>query len=247
MVPEGVAEVWTVDIPLREGIQYYSYFNQFVQAQLLRFTEVYLSEAYSHPRRFDITNFTGVEKHDFHQPDVLITFVWREDRLWCHPFLERRRTLKALRLYGVILWLQNWKIRQLFKQISLAIPEADFAVAGLGKKTFFPNWIKDARVENFDDLTEKQTCQLYSDSRLIIGVHGSSMLLPSAHAGMTIDLMPKDRWGNFAQDIIYQENDPRLSSFKYRYLPIMTNVSMITYIAKTMVMKYFKFQSSMVN
>jgi hypothetical protein len=247
MVPEGVAEVWTVDIPLREGIQYYSYFNQFVQAQLLRFTEVYLSEAYSHPSRFDITKFTGVEKHDFHQPDVLITFVWREDRLWCHPFLERRRTLKALRLYGVILRLQNLRIRQLFKQISLAIPEADFAVAGLGKKTFFPNWIKDARVEDFDDLTEKQTCQLYSDSRLVIGVHGSSMLLPSAHAGMTIDLMPKDRWGNFAQDIIYQENDPRLSSFKYRYLPITMNVSMITYIAKTMVMKYFEFQSSMVN
>ena len=77
MVPVGVVEVWTVDIPLREGIRYYSYFNQFVQAQLLRFTEVYLSEAYSHPSRFDITNFTRVKKHDFHQPDVLITFVWR--------------------------------------------------------------------------------------------------------------------------------------------------------------------------
>ena len=235
MIPEGVAEVWTVDLPLRNGNLYYPSFNQFVQNNLKDFGEVYLSEAYSHPSQFDITNFTRVKKHDFHQQGILITFVWREDRLWCHPFLERRRTLKALRLYRVILWLQNLRIRQFFKQISLAIPEAKFAVAGLGKKTFFPNWIKDARVENFDSLTEKQTCQLYSDSRLIIGVHGSNMLLPSAHAGMTIDLMPKDRWGNVTQDVLYQENDPRLSSFKYRYLPITTNTSMIAHIAKKMV------------
>jgi len=47
-------------------------------------------------------------------------------------------------------------------------------------------------------------------------VHGSNMLLPSAHAGMTIDLMPDDRWGNFAQDISYQEDDVRMGSYRYR-------------------------------
>lgn len=238
MVPEGVSEIWTVDLPLRKGNLYHQSFNQFVQSELERFSKIYLSEAYSHPSQFDITKFTGIKKHDFHQRDFHITFIWREDRLWCHPFLERRRTLKALRLYRVILWLQNWKIRQLFKQISLAIPEAKFAVTGLGKKTFFPKWIKEARVEKFDANTEKQICQLYSDSRLVIGVHGSNMLLPSAHAGMTIDLMPNDRWGNFAQDILYHEPNNRKSSFRYRFIFLNSSVRKLAEVSASMILHY---------
>lgn len=73
---------------------------------------------------------------------------------------------------------------------------------------------------NFSTDTEKTLCKINSESRVVLGVHGSNMLLPSAHAGMTIDLMPDDRWGNFAQDVLYQENDVRMSSYRYRYVPI---------------------------
>jgi len=37
------------------------------------------------------------------------------------------------------------------------------------------------------------------------------MLLPSAHAGMTVSLMPSKRWGNFAEDILFTEKDVRLA------------------------------------
>ena len=58
----------------------------------------------------------------------------------------------------------------------------------------------------------------------MIGVHGSNMLLPSAHAGMAIDLMPAERWSNMAQDILYQQKDfcgdQRVAAFRFRYMPI---------------------------
>lgn len=44
-----------------------------------------------------------------------------------------------------------------------------------------------------------------------MGVHGSNMLLPSAHARATLVLMPRKRWGNFIQDILFQEPNPRLA------------------------------------
>ena len=245
MVPEGIAEVWTVNIPLREGIQYYSYFNQFVQAQLLRFTEVYLSEAYSHPSRFDITKFTKLSKHTFEQTQPLVTFIWREDRLWCHPFLERRRTLKLLGLYKILLWLQNLRVQKLFDQVRMRVPEAKFAIAGLGTKTQFPYWIQDVRVERFDSITEKQACQLYAASSIVVGVHGSNMLLPSAHAGIVIDLMPKDRWVNFTRDILYQEQDPRLATFRYQYLPLGIPIKELANIASTMLKNQQQFRESM--
>jgi hypothetical protein len=39
------------------------------------------------------------------------------------------------------------------------------------------------------------------------------MLLASAPAGMTRDLID-ERWANFAQDILYQERDPIMATFR---------------------------------
>lgn len=241
MVPEGTAEVWTVDISLRNSQFYYPDFDRFVSEESTRFDEIYISEAYSHPSQFDITRFTGVSRHSFEQQHFKILFVWREDRIWCNFSLYR--ILKRLGLLVVAHRLQNRKVRKLFKRLQSKIPLAKFAIAGLGTKTKFPSWIEDLRVDRFNEQTEKKLCQIYSESRLIIGVHGSNMLLPSAHAGLTIDLMPKERWGNFAQDILYQETDPRLASFRYRYLPLQTSVTELAYITSVMVLGYLRFSS----
>ncbi|MEO1005256.1 MAG: hypothetical protein AAFW67_05265, partial [Cyanobacteria bacterium J06638_38] len=101
------------------------------------------------------------------------------------------------------------------------------------------------RVKQLEASTEQKYCQIYADSRLVIGIHGSNMLLPSSHAGMTIDLMREERWGNFAQDILYQEKDPRLTSFRYRYLPTQTSVTEICTIATNMIKNYFKYHFAM--
>jgi hypothetical protein len=233
MVPDGVAEVWTVPISLKNGQDYYPSFAEFVEKQSQRFEEIYLSEAYSHPSRFDITKFTRVPKHSFDDREkVQITFIWREDRLLVNSFLFR--VLRKLKLLQIALAIQNWKVQQLFEKIRSKLPEAKFVVAGLGTKTKFPKWIEDGRVERFNETTEKETCQIYSESRLVIGLHGSNMLLPSGLAGMTLDLI-ENRWGNFAQDVLYQEKNPRLASFRYRYLPSQVSPDILANIATQMI------------
>ncbi len=243
MVPEVVAEVWTVDIALKKGQFYYPSLDEFVREESRRFDEIYISPAHSHPGGFDITKFTGVPKHDFSREEFKITFVWREDRVWCNFLFFR--ILKKLRLVKLALLLQNWKIQRLFRSIKSRVPSAKFAIAGLSKKTVFPRWVEDIRVDKLDEETERRLCELYSQSRLVIGVHGSNMLLPSGQAGMTIDLMPEERWSNFAEDILYQETDPRLAAFRYRYLPLQTSVANLAHVASSMVIGYSRFNSNM--
>ncbi|WP_341730514.1 hypothetical protein [Microcoleus sp. EPA2] len=242
MVPDGVAEVWTVPISLKNGLEYYPSFAEFVQEETQRFQEIYVSEAYSHPSRFDITRFTRVPKHNFEGEEIKITFIWREDRLLVNRFLFR--VLRKLKCQKIALWLQNLMIQEVFKKIRLQIPAAKFAVAGLGTTTNFPEWIKDYRVDSFNEKIEQEICHLYAESRLVIGLHGSNMLLPSAHAGMTIDLID-ERWGNLAQDIIYQESNPRMASGRYRFLPYQTKNDTLAFIATVMVLNFAEFKSYM--
>ena len=245
LIPESVSEIWAVDIPLKSCQAYYPIFNQFVHQELERFKEVYVSKSYLHPSQFDISNFTKVPKHSFEEDACQITFIWREDRIWCNSLFFR--ILRKLKLLNIALLGQNWKLRHLFKTVQQRLLPLDikFSVAGLGKTTDFPEWIEDLRVEQFDEKTEKLMCEAYSKSRLVIGVHGSNMLLPSGHAGMTIDLLPKDRWGNFAQDILYQEEDARIAAFRYRYLPLNLNITELSEIIRHMIINYDKYKVSM--
>ena len=72
------------------------------------------------------------------------------------------------------------------------------------------------------------------------------MLLPSAHAGMPIDLMPDDRWGNFAQEILYQENDVRMGSYRYRYVPINQEPDFISKLVVRMLLDREHFVDNMI-
>ncbi len=243
MVPDGVSEIWTIDIPLKLTLLCYPEVDKFVRREFDRFEEIYVSKAHSHPSRFNITDFTKVPKHNFTQKEFRITFIWREDRLWCNDLLNR--ILKKLNLLDLALMIQNWKIQKSFTSIRSKLPQALFTVVGLGTKTKFPDWIDDCRIKKFDMETEKKTCQIYADSRLVIGVHGSNMLLPSAHAGMTIDLLPQDRLENFAQDILYQETDPRFASFRYRYLSLRSSTSELADVSVNMLLNYPMFYTLM--
>jgi hypothetical protein len=243
MVPEGVAEVWTVNIPLRLGQSYYPSVNEFISDEIDRFDEVYVSKAYSHPANFDITNYTKTPIHDFNAEEFRITFIWREDRLWVNYFFFQ--VLKRLGLISICLLVQNWKVRRLLTAIKKKAPSAIFSVAGLGKKLSFPDWVEDLRVEKFDEISERATCKIYSQSRLIIGLHGSNMLLPSAHAGMTIDLMPDDRLGNICQDILYRKADPRLATFSYRFPPASMKIEQLATLATSMIDYYTIFSVHM--
>lgn len=234
LVPDGVAEIWTMDLSIKKAQLYYPEFNRFIQNEIQRFSQVFVSRAYSHPSKFQITNFTRVARHDFSNVSFRVTFIWREDRLWSNSFIS-----------PIGLWQQNRKVSQVFSQIRKHFPNAIFTIVGLGKSTPFPHWIEDARVVQFNSDNEENICEIYRESRLILGIHGSNMLLPSAHAGMTINILPKDRLGNFAQDILYQETDPRIAAFCYRYISFKTPVQEVSILARSMLDKFPGFFAEM--
>jgi hypothetical protein len=237
LVPEYAAEIWEVNIPLSKAQSHIPGFHQHVTAALAKFKSVHVSPAYSHPKEFDITHFTSVRRHDFAREDYRITFVWREDRLWLGlGFVSR--ALRRLGLNAVRVRLQHRKILKLFSALRGHYPKARFTVAGLGRSAAFPDWIADLRTVKFDTATERALCRAYSESRIVIGVHGSNMLLPSAHAGMSIDLMPTERWSNIAQDILYHHGDDggdqRVAAFRHRYVPIDTSPRTVEQIVISM-------------
>lgn len=245
MVPKGVVEIWTVNIPLVKGRNFYPEFDRRVQEECRRFDVVYLSHALPHSAVSDISRFTEVTRHDFDCDQFRITFIWREDRPWFGWRLPVSIGRKILTVGNLLLWWQNLKVRRLFSRLRRTFPCATMTVAGLGTATRFPAWLDDQRVGHFTAEAEKETCAVYAASRLVIGVHGSNMLLPSAHAGMTLDLMPDDRWANFAQDLIYQESDPRLAAYCYRFLPLTIGISALSRIVVRQIAGYNHFRQQM--
>jgi hypothetical protein len=244
LIPDGVAEAWIADIPLSRAQNFYPDLDKKIRSECDRFETVFVSRALSHPRHFDLVRFTKISRHDFHADRRRVTYIWREDRTWeSRPFAAA--VLRRLRLGKLLAWSQKRKVVSLFEQMRKSIPDAAFGVAGLGTSGRFPSWIEDHRVSKYSEEIERRHCELYAASRLVIGVHGSNMLLPSGLSGLTIDLMPEDRWGNFGQDILYQVSDSRMASFQYRFLPISVSVQTLAAIAVRQMLDYEEFARHM--
>lgn len=221
MVPHGVSAIWEVDWPLKTGYQWNDWLAQKIKELMAEYDEVFVSVAYSHPHpeNYDIGRFVGVQP--FMQSDwekkitnPRITFIWREDRLWTprmkkfsFPWRNRLREQAEL-------------VAALAGQLKLKIPGLEFVVAGLGCKEKLPDWIVDLRTDVISETQERKWCKLYSESHLVIGVHGSNMLLPSSLAGSVIDLMPNKRWKNVLQDVLFRPMDMREAMYRYRFIPI---------------------------
>jgi hypothetical protein len=133
---------------------------------------------------------------------------------------------------------QKRKVVNLFRQIRRQFPKTLFAVSGLGISNRFPAWIKDCRTNRFNETAENLTAQLYADSRIVIGVHGSNMLLPSGLAGMTIDLMPPDKWQCLPEDILFSETDPRMATFRHRFIPATSSRQNVAQVAISMLQQF---------
>jgi len=227
LIPKtGIAEIWTVKLGFQKFHSYYPVLSRKINSELNRFKRVWLSKGHLLPtnENIQIEKFTGIRPYDFSDEpsNPRITFIWREDpdRLWIRN-IYLSKGFKKLGFRRVLLPLQYLRIVSLFRYLKKRLgSEFTFSIAGLGKYGKFPSFIKDERVTLFTEKAEKKLCGIYAESLLVLGVHGSSMLLPSAHAGMTISLMPSRRWGNFAEDILFREQDIRLAAFQKRIVPL---------------------------
>ena len=236
LVPDGVAEIWSVPLGLKAMKKFYPSIDRQINEFCEDYDSIWLSEAFSHPSRFRIEDYTRIRPHDFSEKQDLVTFIWREDRLWLAHY-----PAKKLRKAGLQSWALAWqkrKVVNLFHGIRRQFPKTRFAVAGLGISDRFPAWIEDYRTSRFDEASEKCTAQLYADSRVVIGVHGSNMLLPSGLAGMTIDLMSGDKWQCLPEDILFREANPRMAIFRYRCIASESSPAVVAGVAGSMLRQF---------
>jgi hypothetical protein len=237
LVPQGVAEVWLVDQRLGEAHGWYTAIDRFVQQQLPNYKEVYVGRGYAHPEfaDIDIERFTGVRPfpmEEFLQRPPHVTFVARQDRLWfatpAAKFLYR-----VLNKFGLKKSLGRWYvhaqdrlIRRSMDRISARLPGVRFTVVGLGDKGGFGPDVDDLRTQRMDKATELAWCAAYAQSQVVVGVHGSNMLLPTAHAAGCVEVLPYDRYGNIVQDVSVRYGD-RMQLFLYRFVDEFASPSTI--------------------
>ena len=251
MVPDGIAAVWTVDLPLNRGTGWNDRLAAEIRERLERYDQAWLSVAYSHPhpRYYDVERFTRVCPFPVGEwcdrlTTPRVTFIWREDRLWGQGgLLGRLRHLAGristrcgIRGISPSRREQTRRVVRLATRLRRAFPKLDFAVAGPGRPGGLPAWIEDARTEAIDESVEKGWCERYAASHMAIGMHGSNMLLPSAHAGATLELMPPERWGNMIQDLLPPELDCREALFRYRIIPDTAGVEEVACIVTSLLM-----------
>jgi hypothetical protein len=239
LVPDGVAQVWIVDLPLRRGTEWNDWLAAELNRRIVKLQVCWLSVAFSHPHPNDYTieRFTRVQPFPIDEWEIrlqrpTITFIWREDRLWCTPDASGNERLVHImlrrfkhRLYRYTpLEQQNQQVLTLATALRQKVATLDFAVAGMGKPGGLSDWVTDLRSVDIDEATERMWCERYASSHIVVGVHGSNMLLPSAHAGAVIELVPPDRWGNIPQATLFRLSDLRAIAYRYRYYPLNTAV-----------------------
>lgn len=228
MIPKGVAEVWYAHVRLGRTRAWHAGLDTFVQEQLPRYEEVHLARCWPHPDTFrlDIGRFTGEAPFplaEFTTRPPHITFIAREDRLWfpspLMKFLFRALNPLGLRKALGRLWVgrQTAMVREAMRRIRAAVPDATFSVVGLSRPGGFDAAVEDLRSTRMTDELERAWCKAYAKSHVVVGVHGSNMLLPTAHAIGMVEILPHDRHGNIVQDVTVRWKD-RMQLFLYRFV-----------------------------
>ncbi len=227
LIPEGVSEVWTVDIKLKDAQNWFVVINDFIQNELKRFSKVYLSLAFSHPEfgKIDIEKFTGIKPfniHNFTKQNPTFTFIYREDRLWTSGKLSSMISEINSQMYlfsllkNILILFQKRKIIKTFRLLKNIFPNAVFNIVGIDTKGKYPAFINDMRKNKINISIEKLWCKIYSESHIVIGIHGSNMILPSVLSAGFIELLPMSREDNFLQDIAKSFNN-RVDVFLGRF------------------------------
>jgi hypothetical protein len=207
LIPEGIAEAWLVNAPLIDFRKRIFNLETFVKTQFGRFGRVSLSEADIRPNlsNLDTSKFTKTEKFDFVSTDQLaITFIWREDRFWQTSKVEEWMFLASTK-FKLFDFVKPFFARRqmahfdsLAKIISKVHPHATIKLVGIGKLMNANSFILDVRETEYSESIETEFCRIYAQSHVVVGVHGSNMLLPTTLAGGFVDLVPSwklERWG----------------------------------------------------
>ena len=231
LVPGYVEEYWVVDSPLSGLETYLINLEKHILSNAQRFSKIWLSHAYPHPdyHQLNLNDFIKFDRFDLntyhHNDHYQVTFMYREDRFWFRSKVQELVYL-GLKKYGMLRLFRGFFIEQQlrhFEKIAQILSNSEefrFNLVGLCQKRYkLSDRICDHRtlVHDMTEEVENSWCQLYAKSHVIIGVHGSHMMIPSALAAGFVSVVPNYKIANLAQDILSPYSD-RLLYFMGRFL-----------------------------
>jgi hypothetical protein len=249
LIPDYVAEVWLV----QGGHGVASQWNDDLARQVREFVsgmESCVVPSVFQPAQVgpdELAEFTRIRPFpaagwlERLQQRPVVTFVSREDRCWADD--AGRRGLLDTRL-GCLTGLRtarkirdDWRARAarlgqarrigaLYQELLRWLPQLDFAVIGNGAARLAPG-ITDLRSDAIDATIERAWCERAAASHVVVGVHGSHMVLPSGHAGAVIELLPRARLVNYLQDLLLVCDDHREALYRCRLLPLGTDAGTV--------------------
>lgn len=253
LVPDYVAEVWVVDKPLSAFSGNVPGFDVFVKQQLTRFESVQLSRAHIHfdHRITHFPDFTRTPKFDLAQFDGgearYITFLLREDRLWLRSGWERllHRACQRVGLGAKTrsFWVR-WQVRryrQLARVLRQTYPAIHISVTGLtsSNASGFGDLADDQRLHAPLSADQERTwCAQYARSHVVVGVHGSGMLLPTSLAAGFVNLLPPEKIAYYAEDILLAHENPIHQTLLGRFLPTSTSPKQVAALIASMLTEF---------
>ena len=236
LVPDFVAEVWSVDVELGVLNLPIPALDNFIREMSHNYQSIQVLPASTHIDHANLDlkqfiRFDPFELADFFSHNPRVTFIWREDRLWIRSRWEELLSLIAVK-YSIT-WFKQWllsrqlaTIRKVASLVRAQIPTVTFSVAGLGTRGVFPDYFNDLRQQKTDHHVEVKWCQTYASSQLVIGVHGSNMLIPTALAAGYIELLPRHKIPFMTEDILMKHSE-RFQTFLGRHLDLFTPAKVI--------------------
>lgn len=256
LIPAEASEAWIVDLSLGELAYEHPALASFFNEELKRFDRVWLSTAWSHPdlATVDIKRMTGIAPFNlefYNKQSPTITFVLREDRWWLRSHfgyglyrIGRRFPVFRKALYGLVSWDQEQLVRGAIRHIRKKMPNARFFITGFGKSKNFDGLVTDARATTVNEEKELEWCRMYSHSHVVVGFHGSNMLLPTAFSAGCVEILPEDRYANILQDIAVRYADRR-QAFFYRFADQYSRPSTVAEKVVSMIRDYDEFNKNM--
>lgn len=195
LVPSGVDELWIVSAGMRDMRRCVANLQDFVKQQLkgVKRCAVSMAKVYHDLAKIDPEPFLKTKSFDIAEFDgtpYMITFILREDRYWhanrLDDFINRMLIkLKIQKVFrGYFIGKQN---RLVEKTISLLAPQVK--AVRMYTSMITPD-------------TEMKWCAVYSKSHLVIGVHGSSMLIPTSLAAGFIEILPEYKVPHLGEDVV---------------------------------------------
>jgi FkbM family methyltransferase len=212
LLPEGAAEVWAVRERAVRFDRWLLELETRIASELERFDRCLLSPAFPHPdpATYRLERFVeGIRPERIGDPSVVISL--RDDRLWGKDEKAQRK-----------------HVAQFWSRVRAEFPQAACTAVGVGQRAALPAEIEDLRGASPDEELEWRWLALLQGADLVVGVHGSNMLLPSGLARATIELLPEPRYGNVFQATLVSRSKPVLALFRHRTIygdAMLTDVS----------------------